>query len=369
MKLAVFVPNWVGDAVMATPALRAIRKRFSHDVIVGIMRPGPDAVLAGSSWFDERWVYGPSSRFEIVRRMRAARFDLSLLLPNSFGTALMAFLGGGTQRIGYDRDGRGFLLTRRLFALRDGWKLLPCPAVDSYLDLAYAVGCPRESPRTELETLDEDERRADMVWTAAGLKEGERVVVCNSSGAFGAAKLWPDEYFVEAARRIAGDLGHHVLFLCGPAERDRIESLTHRVNHPRVTSLAPYPLSLGLSKACVRRASLLISTDSGPRHFGAAFGVPVLALFGPTHMAWSDTHYEGEVRLQREIECGPCQQRICPLNHHRCMRELTVDTVLEHASALLRGGMSMFRSEFYQRNTIQAVAAASIPPKSSPFHP
>jgi heptosyltransferase-2 len=336
MKIAVFVPNWVGDAVMATPALRAMRKRFSHEaMIVGLLKPEPDAVLAGSSWFDERWVYDDSSRVEMVRRMRSAKFDLCLLLTNSFGTALMAFLGEAKQRIGYGRDGRGLLLTKRLTPLRKGLRFLPCPAMDSYLDLAYAAGCPYESPRIELKTLEEDEMTADAVWKASGWKNGDRVVVCNSSGAFGAAKLWPDEYFGELAGKMVDKLGCHVLFLCGPAERTRIAQLVRSVNHPSVTSLADHKVSIGLSKACIRRASLLISTDSGPRHFGAAFGVPVLALFGPTHTAWSETYYEGEVRLQRQIECGPCQQRVCPLGHHRCMRELTVETVLDQVGLML----------------------------------
>ena len=336
MRVALFVPNWVGDAVMATPALRAIRKRFNDEAtIVGIMRAVPDATLAGSSWFDERWIYEPSSRDRIVRRMRNFRFDLSLLFTNSFGTALMAFLGRAKERIGYARDGRSFLLTKRLCSPRQGWQYPPWPAVDSYLDLAYAAGCSPEPPELELETLDEDEQGADRVWESIGRRKGDRVVVCNSSGAFGAAKLWPDEYFGLLARRVADEYGCHVLFLCGPAERERIAHLTRSVNHPSVSSLAEHPVSVGLSKACVRRASLLISTDSGPRHFGAAFRVPVLALCGPTQTAWSDTHYEHEIRLQREIECGPCQKRVCPLKHHRCMTELTVNTVFEHVKGIL----------------------------------
>jgi heptosyltransferase-2 len=130
----------------------------------------------------------------------------------------------------------------------------------------------------------------------------------------------------------------HVLFLCGPDDRERIELLVRAAGHPRVSSLAPYQLSIGLSKACVRRSDLLISTDSGPRHFGAAFGLPVITLFGPTSMLWSDTHYAREVRLQQKLECSPCQKRVCPLHHHRCMTELTVDEVYMRAHSLLEPG-------------------------------
>jgi heptosyltransferase-2 len=80
-------------------------------------------------------------------------------------------------------------------------------------------------------------------------------------------------------------------------------------------------VSLGLTKACVRRCSLLVTTDSGPRHFAAAFDRPVISLFGPTHIPWTSTHYLGEVCLQKAVPCGPCQKRVCPLDH-RCMNEL-----------------------------------------------
>jgi len=207
--------------------------------------------------------------------------------------------------------------------------------VDYYLKLAYALGCPVELPALELQTESIDEQLSDRVWHDAGIPPGATVVTCNSSGAYGVAKLWPDEYFRSLAHRVADECGAHVLFLCGPDERTRMRNLVQSAAHPRIASLAPYEPSIGLSKACVRRSNLLVSTDSGPRHFGAAFSVPVIALFGPTHMAWSDTHYERELRLQQELDCCPCQERVCPLKHHKCMRDLTVDTVFQAVRTML----------------------------------
>jgi len=304
MTIAIFAPNWIGDAVMATPALRAIRRKHGAGKIIGIMRPHIAPVFAGSGWFDELWVYDGQtsdamSRTELCFRMRKFRFDLCILFPNSLGTALLAWLGGARERIGFARDGRSLLLTSRLHAPKSNWRFLPFSAVDQYLDLAYAAGCDVESPALELRTGPEDEGLADRVWSDAGIRSGQRVVVCNSSGAFGPAKLWPDEYFQRLAVRLVNTMDAHVLFLCGPDDRERIELLVRAAGHPRVSSLAPYQLSIGLSKACVRRSDLLISTDSGPRHFGAAFGLPVITLFGPTSMLWSDTHYAREVRLQQ----------------------------------------------------------------------
>ena len=95
-------------------------------------------------------------------------------------------------------------------------------------------------------------------------------------------------------------------------------------------------LSLGLSKACVRRADLLVTTDSGPRHFAHAFDRPVVTLFGPTHIAWTETYHPRAVHLQKQVDCGPCQRRVCPLDH-RCMKQLTPDEVFVAAEGLLQG--------------------------------
>jgi heptosyltransferase-2 len=101
-----------------------------------------------------------------------------------------------------------------------------------------------------------------------------------------------------------------------------------------VYTLADQPLSLGLAKACVRRANLLVTTDSGPRHFAAAFDRPVVTLFGPTHIAWTETYHPRAVHLQKPVDCGPCQRRVCPLDH-RCMKLLTPAEVFAAACGLL----------------------------------
>jgi heptosyltransferase II len=341
MKLGIFLPNWVGDAVMATPALRALRRHLPTAEIVGILRPPIDQALAGTPWLDRTFVYQPRAKdperrgWRLIRRLRGERFDTILLLSNSLRTGLLAFASGAKRRVGFDRYGRGVLLTDRLYHLRAGRRFVPAPVIDEYLKLAYALGCPAESPRIELATMREDEERADAVWQSLGLPRERRVVVLNSGGAYGAAKLWPTEYFTDLARRLATRHNRHVLVVCGPSERDLARRIAQDAAHPHVVSLADAPLSLGLSKACVRRAELMVTTDSGPRHFAAAFDVPVVTLFGPTHIAWSENYYSRAVHLQKSVPCGPCQRRVCPWGHHRCMRELTVDEVERAVAAQL----------------------------------
>ncbi len=160
MNIGVFLPNWVGDVVMATPTLRALRRHFAPpDRLIGIMRPYLAEVLAGKHWFDEQLYYDPRSRaatlrgWRFVRRLRQARLSTVVLLTNSLRTGWLAYTSGAAERIGYVRYGRGLLLNRKLYPPRDGRRLRPTPAVDYYLDLAYALGCPGEDTHLELATL------------------------------------------------------------------------------------------------------------------------------------------------------------------------------------------------------------------------
>jgi heptosyltransferase-2 len=143
------------------------------------------------------------------------------------------------------------------------------------------------------------------------------------------------ESFAGLARQLADRAGVSVLVLCGPSERDSARAIAQAAGHPRVRSLAGLDLSIGLSKACVRRSRLLVTTDSGPRHFAGALGVPVVSLFGPTHIAWTRTYHPGAIHLRVPVPCGPCQQGVCPEGHHRCMRDLTPEAVLVAALGLL----------------------------------
>ncbi|HUQ70120.1 MAG TPA: glycosyltransferase family 9 protein [Planctomycetaceae bacterium] len=402
MKLAVFLPNWVGDAAMATPALAAIRTDFPDAEIVGVMRPVIADVLAGSGLIDKVLTYHPRGKdpaqrgLRFVSRLRAEHCDTAILFPNSLRSAWLAWLSGARRRIGFDRDLRGWLLTDRVPPKS---KSVPHPALDEYNRLAERLGCTSLSNRMTLAVAAKDVATLNAFWAKQppGLRE-RGVIAFNTGGAFGPAKSWPRESFAKMAQQIVDELGRTVLILCGPAERDEARWIAAAADRPEVVSLADdfpsgplapasgervrvrgpsaptelpttgnasgatgslfeppvsshspeehwrpkpaasgthhegtepkaTPLSIGLTKAAVQASQLLVTTDSGPRHFAAAFDVPVVTLFGPTHIAWSETHFSKATHLQIAVDCGPCQQRACPLGHHRCMRDMTVDQV------------------------------------------
>lgn len=334
MNIAVFWPNWIGDAVMATPAVRALRQHYNGAKIVGVLKPYIAGTLEGAPWMDHQ-VLIKGSGLATAAQLRRHSIDLSVLFPNSFRSALISWIAGSRRRVGFARHGRSWLLTDRLEPRRDAeGNLVPAPIIDDYNRLAVQAGCGNVDRKMQLFTTPKDEAAADRVWQAAGLYEFKEVVCLNTGAAFGAAKHWPTEYFAKLARQLAHKRLCSVLVLSGPAERELAREIVRQALSPLVHRLGAEPPSLGLTKALIRRSSLLVTTDSGPRHMAAAFDRPVLTLFGPTHIAWTETYYAKAVHLQKEVDCGPCQLRVCPLDH-RCMKLLSPEEVFQAACRLL----------------------------------
>lgn len=350
MNIGIFLPNWLGDLVMATPTLRAMKRHFGGSSrLIGIMRPHLADVLAGTNWLDEHWYFHPHAtdrewrHWALIRRMHRTEIDMVVLLTNSFRTALLARLGGAKERIGYSRYGRGPLLTRKIESPRVHGHLAEYPMVDYYLKLAEAAGCPTESPELELTTVPEDERSADRVWKRLGLRTDGRVMTFNSSGAYGGAKLWPPEHFGRLARRVADSLDYDILVMCGPKERKIAQAVLKEANHPRVFSMADQPLDLGTAKACIRRSRMMVSTDSGPRHMAAALGKPVVTLYGPMMPIWGSNPTVRAVDLVLDdLDCIGCHNRVCPLGHHKCMRDLTPERVYAEVVKLTKKDLAAY---------------------------
>ena len=344
MNLAMFLPNWVGDVVMATPAIRAVRQHFTDARFVAVARPYVADVLRGSPWFD-RVILCDKHVLPVARELRREKLDAAILFPNSFRSAMMAYLGRCRRRIGFARYGRSLLLTDRIAPkTNESGRIVPSPVIDEYNRLVVPLGVNDPGYRQELFTTPEDESAADSVWESAKLN-GCEVIGLNPGAAFGAAKFWPVPHFVRLAQMLTDRRGSRIVVLCGPSERELAKQIVREAKRATVTSIADNPLSLGLTKAIVKRLDLLVTTDSGPRHFAAAFDRPVVTLYGPTHIAWTETYFAKAIHLQKAVPCGPCQLRTCPLDH-RCMRDLLPDDVFDASTQLLIRYPSTIRGRY-----------------------
>ena len=212
MNVAVFLPGWIGDAVMATPTLRVLRIHFHDGHIVAVAKPQVADLLDGGGWFDEvlldRGGPGIGDLASVAWRLRKRAIDIAVLLPNSFRSALAAWLGGCRQRIGYARYGRSFLLTDALPPVQDeDGRRVPSPILDAYNQLAELAGCHAPPRRMELFTTANDETEAERVWQSAGMTAHAEVICLNpgaalarqSNGPSSTSQHWPETWRPAAA--------------------------------------------------------------------------------------------------------------------------------------------------------------------------
>jgi len=353
-RILVVQPSWVGDAVMATPALRALRAAFPLAHISYLLKRQVRGMYAGMPWADRLLTFrvgtGESTGVtELASRVRSGKFDLAILLTNSFRSALVCRLAGIPRIVGYARDGRSILLTDRIAPVREGGlfngSFKPVPIVGSYLKLVEHVGAIATDRRLELFVTPRDQQHAFRVLKAAGIDTdidnhnvGKPLIFLNPGAQYGAAKCWLPEYFAEIADRCVDELGATVLVSGSPKERPIVDAIRTHAKRSFVDLVALRP-TLGSLKELVRRSDLMLTNDTGPRHIAAAMQTPVVTLFGPTHQDWTRIDFPHERSFQIPVECGPCQKKICPLApplYHQCMKLLTPDMVWPAMLELLR---------------------------------
>lgn len=353
MQLLMILPRWVGDLVMSTPMIRAVAEHYRRERAAGEMRitaalqPHLRGLLEGTDWIDELVPYDRRGRDRevrfaaVARRLRALRPDVALIVPNSLSTAALAWAAGARRRVGVSRHGRRLLLTDPLPPPRRGLRIEPRSTAEHAMDLAERIGVPRQRLNLQLATTDEDEARGDAV--LGRLFPGWRIdrdgplVVINDNGAFGPAKSWGVSRSAALACWLVERLpGARVLVHCGPGDRDEARRVVGEAGREGVRGLADEPeLPFGLSKALLRRAAAVVTSDSGPRHIAAAFGTPTVVLHGPMDPRLSRSDHPSLVEMRVDLACSPCGRRICPLGHHDCMRLLTVDDVGQAVRSLL----------------------------------
>ncbi len=342
-KILVRAPNWVGDLVMATGSFRDLRMSFPGAWIAILVPRSRAGVLAGADHHDELILEPGRSLGAAIRlagELRRRRFDLALLFPNSLRSALAPFLAGIPERIGYRGEFRRWLLTRAIPepgpVLRPrgpGPRRIPQPMVRRYAAILAAAGAVAAEGRPELAVSPECEELAAGRRRDLGISPGERLIGINPGAAYGSSKLWPVERFARVADLITARTGMRTIIFVGPGE----EGIARRIGdlaRSRPVSTASSPLDLDLLKPFVRDLALLITTDTGTRHYAVAFRVPVVVVMGPTHPGFTAAHLDETEVIRRDVPCGPCHLKVCPIDH-RCMTLIEPEEVLEKAVALL----------------------------------
>ena len=326
MRIAVRLPNWLGDTVMAVPAIRSIREALpeAHVLLAG---PWVD-LLAGQELGDVLVGYPRSwsGRLRIADTVRDFASDTVVLLPNSFEAAAAAIYWGARRRIGFALNGRRWLLSDAL--------PLPSPRlhqVDEYLQLAACLGvhATAREPRLKApEPRAETRQRVRALLRESGAVEGKPLVGVHLGAAYGPAKTWAHERVVDFCRR-APARGVVPVLLGAPSDTPAANDVLREVS---AVSLVGRD-SPALLTAVLTEIGVLVSGDTGVAHLAAALGTPVVTLFGPTDPSLSAPLGGGAV-VRHPVPCAPCFYRTCPIDHP-CMRGILAETVGDEVDALL----------------------------------
>ncbi len=326
------VPNWLGDVAMATPALRALHRRFPHAELSVSGPPAACALLNGIPWISHYLPVPPRARVvdlcRAATRMRPRARDIAVVFPHSFRAALLARLSGARRRIGQARDGRRYLLTDQVEPHREDGQIAPVYMATEYLDIVAALGC--EDDRRGLELAASPRAIAEVREHLVG--PGPLVGIAPGA-AYGPSKRWAPERYAEVADRLRESSGAQCVLLAGPGEEDTRRAVQKAARQPLLECDEGHP-TIDSLKATVSQLDLLIGNDSGPRHVAVAFHVPTVCIMGPTRPVYSSGPYERGGLLRVEVDCGPCQRPVCT-EDHRCMTRITAERVVESALAYL----------------------------------
>jgi heptosyltransferase-2 len=328
-NILVRMPNWIGDLVMATPILTDLRSAFPLAMIRAMCRTPLCDLLNSDASIDELFCFTkPSNDFvrrddlrDIIAKIAAGKYDVGVLMTNSFSSAWWFWQGKVERRIGYSAHFRRLLLTDPL----------PFPKekeheVISYKRILAPLGVPISQTAPRLYASEKEVEESKELLYQRGYVKGKKLIGINPGAAYGSAKCWPPERFRALAMRLLLETDAYVVFFGDSSTAGMVKEITRGLPE-RAIDLAGIT---GLRElACIiKDCDVLITNDSGPMHIGAAFEVPLVALFGSTDDELTGPYGQKESVINKRVKCSPCFKRTCPIDF-RCMKLIDVDEVVE----------------------------------------
>jgi lipopolysaccharide heptosyltransferase II len=327
--------NWVGDAILTLPALKALEWRFPRAEITVLAKPWVAGLFTGHPAANRIIEYRPESihrglrgRRRLVGEIRREGFDLVVLFPNSLDAALVPWLAGIPHRVGYRTDGRGLLLTH---PIPRPTNQVPRHQIEYYLDIIRALGGENRSV-PELHVTNEVRDITSQFLKDYRIEESDIVVAVNPGAVYGSAKRWPAERFAAVADSLEKRWGARIALIGSVREVPILREVAARMRQPAV--LLGGKTDLATLMGLLERAQLLLTNDTGAMHVAAALDTPVLAVFGPTDLTATGPLGCRSRIVRDPVPCSPCLLRECPIDH-RCMSGVGVERVLQAAHDLL----------------------------------
>ncbi|GKS64979.1 hypothetical protein YTPLAS72_22830 [Nitrospira sp.] len=344
-RILVRVPNWIGDAVMCEPAIRGLRSLFPTAELTILAKPSIAELYTGCSGVDQVLVYddqgshvGIAGKWVLAGLLRRHHFDLAVLFQNAFEAAFLAWLAGIPRRYGYATDGRVFFLTQPVAVPRPESLV---HQVEYYWNMLKPLGVTGDAPLPTLHVSTDEDRLVDDRLASAGIDSAHLMVGINPGSTYGSAKRWLPERFAEVTQRVVRQLekeagvGIAVAILGGRGEESLGKNIASRLDCRSIVLSGT--TTIRELMAVVKRCCLLVTNDTGPMHIAAAFGVPIVAVFGPTDSRTTAPYGQEQAVVREPVDCAPCLLRDCPIDH-RCMTRISVDRVHETALKQISAG-------------------------------
>ncbi len=335
-RILIRATNWVGDAVMTMPALEAVRANFPDAHVTVLARPWVIPLLENHPAVNRVIPYrrgdGLKEDFleiiRVIRQIRGQGFDLAILFQNAFEAALLTFLGGIKNRVGYNTDGRGFLLSHGVRRRDD---IMKGHQVEYYLAILRGMGWEAKSKDPTLFVDPKEIENLGAVLLTNGINEGDFVVALSPGAIYGPAKRWPAERFAQIGDWATEKWGAKVLILGSEGEKEICEGVSVAMKQPALdlSGMTSLPGAMALIKRC----GFFVTNDSGLMHVAAAIGVPLVAIFGSTDPIATGPRGPKARIVQHETECAPCLKPECP-EDYRCMLSITPEEVWQEMDDL-----------------------------------
>jgi heptosyltransferase-2 len=326
-KVLVRGVNWIGDTVITLPSIKGIRSVFPDAYIAVLLYPHLSSLFGRCAFVDEVIPYPRARGFNLfleervlVKSIRQKQFDLAVILPRSFRSALIPYLARIPYRIGYNACQRGMLLTHRL---KEKEKVLNCHQVEYYYHLVQSLGVAQPYELPNLFLGREEKGWAHRFLGDAGIDEGALLIGINPGSTYGIAKCWFAERYLELARRLIKRTNATIILVGGRDNAVLIDHIASNLNRRIIKAVGEDLLHLA---ALMGKCQLVITNDTGPMHVAAAVGTPLVAIFGSTdHVTTSPLGSRHRI-IRKGVSCSPCLKRVCP-EDHRCMDLISVDEV------------------------------------------
>lgn len=336
-RILIRAANWVGDAVMSLPMITSVKKNFPHADIYILVKPWTAPIFENNPDIDYIIIYDAKKKhngiwgfLRLIKELRQYKFDLAVLIPNAFSSALISFFAGIPNRLGYNTDARTLLLTHPV-PMKPEYKKQH--QIDYYMGILKGVSLHTFSNKLKLILCPCERINAENILKNAGVENFSRIIGINPGAAFGSAKRWFPEQYAQLCQRFQAEYDNvSILVFGGPGEDKLGKKICDIVGNKCINLCGK--TTLRQAAALIEKCSLFITNDSGLMHIAAGLNVPQIAIFGPTnHTTTSPASLNSHI-VRVPIPCSPCMKQECPLGHHNCMKAVTVEMVFETAQNL-----------------------------------